>query len=162
MLILGIDPGLARVGWGIIEEKSGRHTAVAYDCFTTPSTQNEEARLEAINNFLSGLIKLHRPDIMAVEKLFFATNAKTAISVGQARGAILLTAAQMNLPTAAYTPLQVKQAITGYGKADKKQIQAMVNSLLKLSPPIRQDDTADALAIALTHAFSYKLSQKLS
>ncbi len=160
MLILGIDPGIARVGWGIIKESSNNSQAVEYGCFTTLATTPEADRLVEINQFIGSLIDRFKPDVMAIEKLFFAANSKTALTVGQARGAILLTASQMNLPTAAYTPLEVKQAITGYGRADKKQIQSMVKSILKLAKPITQDDTADALAIALTHAFSYKLRAK--
>lgn len=161
MIILGIDPGIARVGWGVISEDIGKYSALGYGCFETHASSEEDQRLLKINEFILELIKKYKPEIVAVEQLFFGANTKTALTVGQARGVIILTAAQSKIKTANYTPLQVKMALTGYGRAEKKQIQIMVNSLLKLPKKITQDDTADALAVALTHAFSYKLKSKL-
>src|SRR5687768_5634080 len=157
MIILGIDPGIARVGWGLIKEEKGNQSVIDFGCFETLSTSTLDIRLLQVNEFISGLIRKHKPNILAVEQLYFGANAKTALIVGHSRGVIILTAAQNNLQTVSYTPLQVKMALTGYGRADKKQIQSLVKSILKLPKPLTQDDTADALAVALTHAFSYKL-----
>jgi crossover junction endodeoxyribonuclease RuvC len=157
MKILGIDPGVARVGWGLVEESGGKQSSLAWGCFETQASKTLESRLEEIHNFLENLIAREKPDQMAVEQLFFATNAKTAIAVGQSRGVIILTAKEAQLPVVSYTPLQVKLALTGYGQADKHQIQMMVKTILKLPKVPTPDDAADALAIALTHAFSYKL-----
>ncbi len=161
MIILGIDPGIARVGWGVISEEKGKQQAVDYGLFETHSSEEPDSRLLKIHIFLTELIKKYKPDVLAVEQLYFGANAKTALIVGQARGVIILTAAQNSLKTASYTPLQVKMALTGYGRAEKKQIQIMVKSALKIQTPLTQDDTADALAVALTHAFSYKLHGKM-
>lgn len=161
MKIVGIDPGIGRVGWGIIEESKGKLTCIKFDCFETQSNTKIEERLLKINKFLSQLFLDYSPDAVAVEELFFAANARTALTVGQARGAILLTASLAGVPVFSYTPLQVKQSITGYGRAEKKQIQKMIQALLKLPSPPKQDDAADALAIAITHAFSYKLGSNL-
>lgn len=157
MIILGIDPGIGRMGWGIIKDEAGRQTPLEFGCFETSSKETLDKRLELIYHFVLKLINKFTPEIMAIEQLYFAANSKTALIVGQARGVILLAAAEGKIPTMSYTPLQVKQAITGYGRADKNQIQQMVTALLHLSNRIKRDDTADALAIALTHAFSYKL-----
>ncbi len=157
MIILGIDPGIGRVGWGIIKDESGKQEAVDYGCFETLPNSNLDERLARIYDFIVLLIKKFNPDVLAIEQLYFAANSKTALIVGQARGVILLAASKSNLPTESYTPLQVKQALTGYGRADKNQIQNMVKSILRLSKKLTQDDSADALAIAITHAFSYKI-----
>lgn len=157
MIILGIDPGIGRMGWGVIKDESGKQTPVEFGCFETSPKTSLDQRLAGIHSFVLSLTRKFTPEILAIEQLYFAANSKTALTVGQARGVILLTAAEANIPTIAYTPLQVKQAITGYGKADKNQIQQMVTAILCLSRHIVRDDTADALAIALTHAFSYKL-----
>lgn len=157
MIILGIDPGLGRVGWGIIQDDLGQQKVVDYGCFETSASLNLDERLVKIHEFVLGLIDKFKPDVLATEQLFFAANSKTALTVGQARGVIILAAAQVNLPTASYTPLQIKQSLTGYGRAEKKQIGIMVKSILHLPKPITQDDAADALAIALAHAFSYKV-----
>jgi crossover junction endodeoxyribonuclease RuvC len=157
MIIAGIDPGIGRVGWGIIQEAKGKLKTIDFGCFETLTQTKTEQRLLQINQFLNQLFKKYRPGLLAIEELFFAANVKTAIMVGQARGAILLSAAQAKIPIYSYTPLQVKQALTGYGRAEKKQIQAMVKAILNLSCPPKPDDAADALAIAITHAFSYKL-----
>lgn len=156
MRVLGIDPGIARVGWGLVDGQSGKYSAVAYDCFTTPLAINLEERLNQIHQFVISLIEKYRPDAIAVENLYFAANSKTALTVGHARGVILLAAASSGLPVSSFTPLQVKQSLTGFGRADKRQIQMMVKSILKVSVP--QDDTADALAISLTYHFSQKMA----
>ena len=161
MTFFGIDPGIGRVGWGVIEQTGNKFKSLAYGCLETSSKLPHEKRLVIIHNFLKQKLRKLKPDIVAVEDLFFAKNTKTALSVGQARGVIVLTAALANLPIYSYTPLQIKQAITGYGRAEKKQIQAMVQKLLNLDIVPCQDDAADALAIALTGAFSYKLEGKL-
>lgn len=157
MIILGIDPGIGRVGWGVIKDESGRQKDIDHGCFETSSKMDLEERLSNIYDFITQLIEKFTPEVLAIEQLYFAANSKTALIVGQARGVILLAASKSNLPTASYTPLQVKQALTGYGRADKNQIQSMVGSILHLPKKITQDDAADALAIAITHAFSYKI-----
>lgn len=157
MVILGIDPGIAKVGWGVIKDESGKQKALGYGCFETSSKVNLDGRLSNIYDFVADLIKKFTPQVLAIEQLYFAANSKTALIVGQARGAILLVASKSSLPTESYTPLQVKQALTGYGKASKNQIQSMVGSILHLPKKVTQDDAADALAIAITHAFSYKI-----
>lgn len=159
MIIIGIDPGIARVGWGIIRIQDSGLRIQDVGCFETSKSDPLDQRLLSISVFLKKLFGEYKPDCVAVEQLFFATNAKTAITVGQARGVIILTASQANIPTFDYTPLQVKLAITGYGKADKNQVQQMAKNILKLKEIPRPDDAADALAIALTHAFSYKLQK---
>lgn len=156
MRILGIDPGLARIGWAVVEREKASVRAFAYDCFETKAKGKTEWRLLQIHNEMVRLIQAYEPDALAIEELFFGTNAKTAFLVGQARGVVLLAAAQKNIPVAIYTPLQVKIAVTGYGRADKQQVGRMVKTLLKLSEIPKPDDTADALAVALTHTFSRK------
>lgn len=156
MIILGIDPGIARVGWGVIKDERGKLTAIEYGCFETSPKLNADSRLLKIHQFVFNLINKYKANILAVEQVFFGANAKTALIVGQARGVIILTAALKNLETVSYTPLQIKMALTGYGRADKIQIQNLVSSILNIKS-VSQDDTADALAVALTHAFSYKL-----
>lgn len=158
---MGIDPGIGRIGWGLIEESNGKLKALDFGCFETSSSEKEETRLSQINLFLKKIFFDYLPNVVAIEQLFFAANSKTALIVGQARGAILLTASQANLPIFSYTPLQVKLTIVGYGRAEKKQVQIMVKSFLGLREIPKQDDAADALAIAITHAFSYKLRSKL-
>lgn len=157
MIILGIDPGIAKVGWGVIKDEPGKQNVLDYGCFETSSKMDLGERLAIIYDFIIQLIKKFTPEVLAIEQLYFAANSKTALIVGEARGVILLAASKSNLPTASYTPLQVKQALTGYGRADKNQIQSMVTSILHLPRKVVQDDTADALAIAITHAFSYKI-----
>ncbi len=160
MRILGIDPGIARVGWAIIERNQSVITTRSYGCITTNQSDEESIRLLIISKQTTLLIRQHKPDCIALEKLFFATNAKTVIGVGQARGVILLVGASYSLPIFSYTPLEVKRAITGDGHADKLQVGRMVQMTLKLSELPKPDDTADALAIALTHAYSYKMKGK--
>lgn len=152
MRILGIDPGTATTGFGVIEHQHGRFTFVDAGVITTPPTEAMPNRLVTLHIELAEVIRASKPEQAAVEQLFFATNVTTAISVGQARGVILLALAEAGLIPAEYTPMQIKQAVTGYGGAKKPQIQAMVARLLELSIIPRPDDAADALAIAITHA----------
>ncbi len=156
MRILGIDPGIARVGWAVIETHTPEPITLSFGCITTEKEKKPEKRLSQIHTAVALLCKKFHPDCMSVEDLFFATNAKTAIGVGQSRGVILLAAAEAHVPVVSYTPLAVKRAITGDGKADKKQVASMVIRILKLKKAPALDDTADALAIAMTHAYSYK------
>lgn len=152
MRILGIDPGLAIVGWGVIEYQNGRLHPIAYGSVNTPAHTDVEIRLEMIYNGVRDLIEKYKPDEMAIEELFFNTNRTTGISVAEARGVILLCAKKHGVSIMEYTPLQVKQAVVGYGRAEKKQVIAMVTSLLRLKMAPKPDDTADALAIAICHA----------
>jgi crossover junction endodeoxyribonuclease RuvC len=154
MIILGIDPGIGKVGWGIIRDEASKQTAIDYGCFETSSKMNLENRLTLIYDFISGLIDKFTPEVLAIEQLYFAANSKTALIVGQARGVILLAASKSNIPTDSYTPLQVKQALTGFGRADKNQIQSMVSAILHLPKKVIQDDAADALALAVCYAVS--------
>lgn len=151
MIILGIDPGLAIVGWSVIETVRGKSRPIAYGCIRTPAHTLIESRLAIIENDMTDIINKYKPDEMAVEELFFNTNITTGIAVAEARGVILCTAYKMGLKISEYTPLQVKQAVVGYGKAEKRQVIAMVTSLLGLPEPPRPDDVADAVAIALCH-----------
>ncbi|CAN5151544.1 crossover junction endodeoxyribonuclease RuvC [soil metagenome] len=160
MRILGIDPGLGRLGWGAIEVLGGKQRAIEYGCIETSQQLLEEERLKQVFDELTEMIKKTQPEALALEELFFSKNVTTAFMVGQARGVVLLLAAQHNLPVHAYNPGEVKVAVTGYGKADKKQIGQMVKVILKLEKLPRLDDTTDALAIALTHAFTGKMSSK--
>ncbi|MBQ1334337.1 MAG: crossover junction endodeoxyribonuclease RuvC [Clostridia bacterium] len=154
MIILGIDPGLATVGYGIIEYRGNSFTTLDYGAILTEAHTEFNSRLLSINAQLINLINMFKPDAVAIEELFFNKNIKTAIAVAQARGAVLLTCAQNNVPTFEYTPLQVKQAVVGYGRADKNQVQQMTKILLNLKAVPKPDDTADALAIAICHAHS--------
>lgn len=152
MIILGIDPGLAIVGWGIIESVKGNMRPIAYGAITTPAHTDIEERLLMIQNDMEALINKYKPDEMAVEELFFNTNITTGIAVAEARGVIICTAHKLGVKISEYTPLQVKQAVVGYGKAEKQQVISMVTSMLKLAKPPKPDDTADAIAIAICHA----------
>lgn len=149
---MGLDPGLAIVGYGVIEYRSPRFRTLAYGAVTTPAHTPVPDRLELIFNDLSSLIDMYRPDDIAVEELFFNTNITTGISVAEARGVILLAAKKKNVPIFEYTPLQVKQAVVGYGRAEKKQVQLMTKTILNLEKMPKLDDTSDALAIAVCHA----------
>lgn len=160
MKILGIDPGIGRLGWGILEARNSKLEARNYGCIETSSKLSVSERLLEIYTSLTSIIKEHEPETLAVEELFFNTNAKTAFVVGQARGVVLLMGAQNNMKLGIYTPLQVKIALTGYGRAEKSQVGQMVKVLLKLETIPKPDDTADALAVALTHAFSYKSNRR--
>jgi crossover junction endodeoxyribonuclease RuvC len=152
MRIIGIDPGTATTGFGVIDIERGRTTFVDAGVITTPPTQPMPERLMTIHEELTQVIAETRPDFASVELLYFSTNVTTGITVGQARGVILLTLAEAGLPIAEYTPMQIKQAVTGYGGAKKPQIQEMVRMLLSLPVIPRPDDAADGLAIAITHA----------
>lgn len=160
MRVLGIDPGIGRTGWGIIEIEKGKLKVGNYSCIETPQNAPLEKRLQELYMTMISIVKIEKPDVIAVEELFFNTNAKTALIVGQARGVLLLAAAQHTISLAVYTPLQVKIAVTGYGRAEKKQVGQMVKILLSLKEIPKPDDTADALAIALTHAFFAKPNAK--
>jgi crossover junction endodeoxyribonuclease RuvC len=149
LIVLGIDPGTAALGYGIVEAKSGRVRMVDGGTFQTKPDASLPTRLLAIHGFLDELIALHRPDLLAVERLFFSRNAQTAFAVGQARGVVLLAAAQAEVPVREATPNEVKVAVTGYGAADKEQVGRMVAVCLGLKEAPRPDDTADALAIAI-------------
>ncbi len=161
MLILGIDPGTAIMGYGLIEKKGNRLFPVDYACWRTPAHTPMPERLLMLYHEIEAYIKEKQPHHVAVEELFFNRNTTTAISVGQARGVVLLAAAQCGLPVYEYTPLQVKQAVAGYGRADKQQIQQMVRALLGLQEIPKPDDTADALAIAICHAHSVNLLNRM-
>ena len=156
MIILGIDPGLATIGWGVIDSDGNRHRMLQYGVLTTGAKSALPVRLRSIFEGIGQLIEIFSPDHIAVEELFFARNVTTALSVGSARGAILVAAAQYTENLYEYTPMQIKQAVAGYGKADKQQVQSMVRLLLGLDEVPRPDDAADALAVAITHAHSAK------
>lgn len=157
MIILGIDPGTATTGFGVIRVEGMRREIIDCGVISTHKDTPHPARLAELHADLTELIKRHTPDTAAVEKLFFATNVTTAMTVGEARGVALLTLQQAGVEIAEYTPLQVKQGITGYGKATKRQVQEMVKAQLKLEVVPKPDDAADALAIALTHAGQRKI-----
>lgn len=164
MIILGLDPGTALVGWGVIDtglrnDASGA-MCIAYNCIVTDKAMTDSQRLLAIANGLENLIDQHKPDLVSVEKLFFSRNQKTVMTVSQARGVLLYVCERQGVPMVEYTPNQVKMALTGYGKAEKIQIQKMVQLLLKLPQLPKPDDAADALAIALIAAQSYKMTQR--
>ncbi|MDZ7587120.1 MAG: crossover junction endodeoxyribonuclease RuvC [Patescibacteria group bacterium] len=161
MLILGVDPGTARLGWGTIIDKNNQQTVGEFGCLETKSTLPESQRLLHLFQGLTKLLKKFRPDAVAVEDLFFFKNQKTVIKISQARGVILVASALLGLPVFSYTPLQVKQAVTGYGRADKNQVQQMTKNILKLESIPQPDDAADAIAVAITHSFSQKLKSKL-
>ena len=154
MVILGIDPGYAIVGYGILRYDKNRFTILNYGAVTTPAGMDFPQRLLEIYQDLSCLFQKYHPDVMSIEKLFFNTNKKTAVDVAQARGVILLAAKANGAEICEYTPLQVKQSVVGYGRAEKKQVQEMTRQLLGLSAVPKPDDTADALALALCHAHS--------
>ena len=154
MVILGIDPGLAIVGWGILDYDKNRFRPLAYGSINTPAGMETADRLVRIHHDLSAIIDHYKPSEMAVEELFFTNNITTGIAVAEARGVILCTAYERGIKISEYTPMQVKQAVVGYGKAEKHQVIAMVTSILHLPKPPKPDDTADAIAIALCHAQS--------
>jgi crossover junction endodeoxyribonuclease RuvC len=151
MKILGIDPGTATTGWAVVEEKNKNPKLVACGCVNTSKFHSDEERLVEIGKDIALLIKKYKPDEAAIEDLFFFKNLKTAITVAQARGVILYEIKKNLVSLFSYTPLQVKQALTGYGRADKKQIQEMVKNILKLRCVPKPDDAADAVAIAICH-----------
>ncbi|MBR4112901.1 MAG: crossover junction endodeoxyribonuclease RuvC [Ruminiclostridium sp.] len=155
MRIIGIDPGYAIVGFGVLEYNRAQFQVVDYGAVTTPADMDFNSRLLEIYNDLCYILDKFKPDFLAIERLYFTSNQKTAIDVAQARGIVLLAARQRNIEIFEYTPLQVKQSVTGYGKAVKKQVQEMTTRILKLPEIPKPDDTADALAIAICHAHSY-------
>ena len=152
MIILGIDPGVATVGFGIISESGGVPSPVRYGVITTPAGMRLAVRLTQIYKDMSQLITTFKPEAIAVEELFFNTNLKTAIAVAHGRAAIILAGEEYGIPMFEYTPLQVKKAVVGYGRASKKQVMEMVRRFLSLNEAPRPDDAADALAIAICHA----------
>ena len=152
MIILGIDPGLAIVGWGVVDYNASHFKVIAYGALETPAGLPTEERLSMIYDGMKELIEKYKPEHVAVEELFFNTNITTGIRVAEARGIIIMTAYQMGVKVFEYTPLQVKQAVVGFGRAEKKQVINMVTMLLGLAKPPKPDDTADALAIAICHA----------
>ncbi|PWV91977.1 Holliday junction endonuclease RuvC [Paenibacillus cellulosilyticus] len=162
MRVLGIDPGIAIVGFGFVDKDGHKLTPVQYGSIETKAGTPQEKRLIQVYESAGALMDKYKPDEVAVEKLFFNRNVTTAFAVGQARGVIILAAAQRGLPVAEYTPLQVKQAVVGYGKAEKRQVQEMVRMFLKLSSVPKPDDVADALAVAICHAHSVVLTNKLN
>lgn len=158
MIILGIDPGAARIGYALLNKKNIDNIDILnYGCLEIPN-KNQVERLNTISNFVSELISKHCPEVLAIEKLFFTKNVKTAFSVSEARGVIINSAAAMNLKVLEFTPLEVKMVITGYGKAKKKEIQKMICRILNLEKTPQPDDASDAIAIGLTACYT---NQKL-
>ena len=152
MLVIGIDPGTAITGYGLVrEDQNGKLTAVDFGAIKTPAKMPMAKRLLRIHRELKEIALLHHPDYGVVEKLFFQKNVRTAISVGQGRGVAILSLANLEIPVTEYTPLEIKQAVTGYGGADKTQVQYMVKVLLELEEIPKPDDAADALAVAVCH-----------
>lgn len=162
MIALGIDPGAAICGYGVVKEEGDGLQAVDFGVITTQGHDPLPTRLQQIYQGILDLIARHGPQEVAVEELFFARNARTALAVGQARGVALLAAANSRLPVAEYTPLQVKQALVGYGRADKEQVQQMVRLILGLKQMPQPDDAADALAVAICHLHWRQVSQRLA
>jgi crossover junction endodeoxyribonuclease RuvC len=151
MIILGLDPGTATTGYGIIEANDGRLSLITYGVIKTPASESTSKRLQMIYEELNELITTYHPDGAGVEEVFFGRNITTAISVGQARGVLLLALANANIPVGEYSPPKIKDTVTGYGNADKAQVQLMVRNLLGLEETPRPDDAADGLAVAITH-----------
>ncbi|MBB6729338.1 crossover junction endodeoxyribonuclease RuvC [Cohnella zeiphila] len=162
MRVLGIDPGIAIMGFGFVDKLGHRVVPVQYGCIQTEANTPTEKRLVQIYEASCELLDRYQPETVAVEKLFFNKNVTNAFSVGQARGVLLLAAAQRNIPVGEYTPMQVKQAVVGYGGAEKKQVQEMVKRLLHLSAVPKPDDVADALAVAICHAHSVGLNDRMN
>lgn len=159
--VLGIDPGYGRLGYGIVEEARGDLRVIDYGCLETSKTESHQNRLIEIKQHLEKLIKSWEPTVAATESLFFSKNVKTALAVGEARGVILVTLAEANLPVLELSPQEVKQAVTGYGNAEKQQVQKMVQIILKLPKPPKPDDAADGLAIAIAAAQMRKFLRNL-
>lgn len=156
MIILGIDPGFARLGYGVIDYTNGKYKVLEYGTISTPAHTQLAERLKKINYDLNEIISKYEIDVASIEELFFNTNTKTAIHVAEARGVILYTLSEANIEIFEYTPLEVKQALVGYGRADKHQVMDMVKKSLKLVTMPKLDDTADALALAICHTYSCK------
>lgn len=154
MRILGVDPGYAILGWGVLDLKGNHFSVVDYGAITTDAKMEMPLRLQHLYIQLCAVIEKYKPEVASIEELFFNSNAKTAIMVGQARGVAVLACVNGGLDVNEYTPLQIKQALVGYGRADKKQVQAMVKAILNLSEVPKPDDTADAVAAAICHGHS--------
>jgi crossover junction endodeoxyribonuclease RuvC len=161
MRILGIDPGYAILGYGIIDMKGNHFSVCSYGAVTTEASMAMPDRLKHLYHQITNIIQEYEPDVVSIEELFFNTNSKTALLVGQARGVVILACANAGLEIREYTPLQIKQGLVGYGRAEKKQIQVMVKTILKLSEVPKPDDTADALAAAICHGHSAGSLNKL-
>lgn len=165
MIILGLDPGTALVGWGVIDTGPKNEVNLAkslgYDCIVTDKSMTDSQRLLAIANGLEALLDSYKPDLVSIERLFFSRNQKTVMTVSQARGVLLYVCERQGYPVTEFTPQEVKQALTGYGRAEKPQVQKMVQLLLKLPHLPKPDDAADALAIALMAAQSARFARKL-
>jgi crossover junction endodeoxyribonuclease RuvC len=160
VIVLGIDPGTAAMGYGVVDRTGGRLRAIDYGCITTTPDMTLPERLRVIHEHVVELIETHRPDVVAVERLFFSRNAQTAFAVGQARGVVLLASAQADVPVREATPSEVKVAVTGYGAADKEQVGRMVAVILQLAEVPHPDDTSDALAIAIAIANSQQTVER--
>lgn len=161
MRIIGIDPGTGILGFGVIDSTPRGHRMVTAGVITTPAHTPLDERLEEIFDGLTDIIAETKPEVMSIEKLFFARNVTTAMSVSHARGVAMLTGRKARLPIAEYTPMQIKQTLTGYGKADKKQVQEMVRLQLGLAEVPKPDDCADAIAAAITHAMMARVDQEI-
>lgn len=161
MLALGIDPGTATTGYGLVQDDRGKEILVTYGTIRTPAGMDMSLRLCKINQELNLLIQKYEPDAVGIEELFYQKNSKTVITVAQGRGVAMMTAASAGIPVAEYTPLQVKQAVVGYGNADKRQVQLMVKNILTMDTLPRPDDAADALAVAICHLHSYRIANLL-
>lgn len=159
MIVLGIDPGLATTGYGVINSQNGKLEVINYGCILTKSSLPLSTRLLTIYEETKKLIITYKPDAIIIEEIFFCKNVKTGLQIGHVRGVIMLAAIEANIELAEYTPLQIKQALTGFGRADKKQIQEMVKILLNLKVIPKPDDAADALAVAICHIYSSKLKK---
>jgi len=151
MRILGLDPGTATTGYGIVDANDGVLTAVTYGTITTPAKTPMPSRLQTIEQELKQLLQTYQPDTAGIEEVFFGRNVTTAITVGQARGVLMLTLANAGISIGEYSPPKIKESVTGYGKADKNQVQLMIRNLLDLEETPRPDDAADGLAVAITH-----------
>jgi len=152
--VIGIDPGTASCGYGIVHESGGRVTAIDHGWWTTPARERPELRLKTIFEGVAGLVAQHRPDVVALEESFVGADARTALSVGQARGAVMVAAATAGVACAEYSPTRIKQAVCGYGRAEKQQVQKMVRAILGLQEDPSPSHAADALAVAICHALA--------
>ncbi|HHW31670.1 MAG TPA: crossover junction endodeoxyribonuclease RuvC [Clostridiaceae bacterium] len=161
MIIMGIDPGFAITGYGILKYTGNRFSLIKYGVITTEASEKFADRLKLLSEGIKVLISEHKPDAICIEELFFNKNIKTAIAAAHGRGVVLLSAAESGAKVFEYTPLQVKQAVVGYGHADKTQVQQMVRIILNLQDIPKPDDAADALAVAICHAHSYRMNKLL-
>ena len=161
MIVLGIDPGSNRTGYGLLREDSGNVRVIDYGCINLASLKSFSLKLAKISETLKSLIMTHKPDFAAIEDCFYAKNVKSALKLGHVRGAVILTAVSENVEIAEYTPLEIKKAVTGYGRADKMQVQQMMRMLLNLPGVPQPEDAADALACAYCHIATYNLRKKI-